>query len=81
MTLSQCVSSTSWLVEGLLLAEYSPALDDLFELGHDLVCWRNHGELKRLTQHYLSILARREESPNKAGREFAATTIKTGCEA
>jgi len=39
---------------GFLLAEYSEGLKDLFELGEELVCYRNQKELIELVGYYLA---------------------------
>ena len=52
---------------GFLLTDYNPGLEDEFEIGHDLVVFRNRQELKDQVHYFLSHPEEREEIGAGAG--------------
>lgn len=55
---------------GFLLTEYKPVLEEEFNLGEHLVCFKTHDELRELTEYYLEHDDEREAIA-RAGQAYA----------
>ncbi|MDI6853209.1 MAG: glycosyltransferase [Deltaproteobacteria bacterium] len=57
---------------GFLLTDFKPQLDELFQVGREIICYRHPGEIPELTRYYLKADRDRNEIVSRGRRRILA---------